>query len=54
MTETKQVKPIKTTPKTYKECKTKEQLREFYVLQTPEQQEALKHLITAFALKLEK
>lgn len=50
----KAVKPIKTTPKTYKDCKTKEELREFYVAQTPEQQEALKDLITAFALKLNK
>ncbi len=50
----KEVKPIKTTPKTYKDCKTKEQLREFYVAQTPEQQKALKDLITEFALKLEK
>ena len=50
----KAVEPIKTTPKRYKDCKTKEELRAFYVAQTPEQQEAIKDLITAFALKLEK
>ena len=48
-------KPIKKPiPKVYTDCKTKEQLREFYVAQTPEQQEALKDLITEFALKLDK
>ncbi len=47
-------KPIKTTPKTYKECKTKEQLREFYIEQTPEKRKELKHLVKAFALKLDK
>ena len=44
----------KTIPKVYTDCKTKEELRAFYVAQTPEQQEALKDLITEFALKLNK
>ena len=48
-------KPIKKTiPKVYTDCKTKEQLREFYIEQTPEKQKELKHLIKAFSLKLEK
>ena len=39
-------KPIKKPiPKVYTDCKTKEQLREFYVEQTPEKQKALKDLI---------
>ena len=56
--ERKPQKPIqevkKPIPKVYTDCKTKEELRAFYVAQTPEQQEALKDLITEFALKLEK
>jgi len=48
-------KPIKKPiPEAYTDCKTKEELRAFYVAQPKEQQEALKEFITAFALKLEK
>ena len=44
--------PVKTTPKTYKDCKTKEELRTFYASLPEDQQKGLKDLITEFALKL--
>jgi len=43
---------IKTTPKTYKDCTTKEELRLFYASLPEDQQKELKKLITEFALKL--
>ena len=47
-------KPIKATPKTYKDCKTKEELRLFYSKLNKTEKENLKDLVTAFALKLGK
>ena len=44
--------PVKTTPKTYKDCKTKEELRTFYASLPEDQQKELKHLITSFSLTL--
>ena len=46
--------PIKATPKTYKDCKTKEELRLFYSKLNKTEKENLKDLVTAFALKLGK
>ena len=46
-------KPIETTPKTYKECTTKEELRLFYSKLNNTDKENLKDLVTKFALTLE-
>ena len=45
-------KPIKSTPKTYKECTTKEELRLFYSKLNKTEKENLKDLVTEFALTL--
>ena len=45
-------KPIKATPKTYKDCTTKEELRLFYSKLNKAEKENLKDLVTAFALTL--
>ena len=45
-------KPIKATPKTYKDCKTKEELRLFYSKLDKTEKENLKDLVTEFALTL--
>lgn len=46
--------PIKATPKTYKDCTTKEELRLFYSKLNKTDKENLKDLVTAFGLKLNK
>lgn len=46
--------PIKATPKTYKDCTTKEELRLFYSKLNKTEKENLKDLVTAFGLKLNK
>lgn len=43
--------PVK---KDYKDCTTKEELRAYYASISADEQKELKHLITAFALKLDK
>jgi hypothetical protein len=45
-------KPIKETPKTYKDCTTKEELRLFYSKLNKAEKENLKDLVTEFALTL--
>lgn len=40
--------------KDYKDCKTKEELRAYYASLNPERQNAMKQLVTEFALKLER
>ena len=43
--------PVK---KEYTDCKTKEELRAYYASLNPERQNAMKQLVTEFALKLDK
>ena len=45
-------KPIKATPKTYKDCTTKEELRLFYSKLNKTEKVNLKDLVTAFSLTL--
>ncbi len=47
-------KVSKTINKSYKDCKTKEELRAFYASLTTNEQKAQKQLVTEFALTLQK
>ncbi len=47
-------KGSKTINKSYKDCKTKEELRAFYASLTSDEQKAQKQLVTEFALTLQK